>query len=516
VTGDAARRSGVRALLLIAASVLLQLIVGQLGPSVAVPPLSPDQDRQALANGWLVTGLLALALILGGLGLWLGLRAVRAGWRPSPRRLLAGAALAVLVLLIGPPLGTADLGGYAAYGRMSVLHRDPYATKPSDLTGDPVADAAEKPWREAKSIYGPLATAEFRVAAELGGTSREAVLRLLQCASGLAFVGTGLLLDRRLAGSGPGTRARGALLWSGNPLLLHQLVAGGHLDSLLSLLVAAGVAVVCSTSGRARPEADASAWRPLVSGVLLGLAGLVKATAGAPAVGLAVGALGGRRDLRRFGLFAGAGLVVAGVGYAAAGGTSALAPTREASRMVSRGSPWRFVASGLERLLPHDAARTVVGLLALAAAVWLAVRLYRALPQLDSSLRCALAATVAWLVLAPYSLPWYDAVAWALVAMVAVQGHGSAAVSRIEGWLLLHMAFLSVAYLPGRVVGLSDGIVTAQDVVRGAIAPVVTLMVAVGLARVGIGQGRSGERRSAAGPESSSSETTLSRGRESR
>ena len=55
MTEDAAHRSGVRALLLIAVSVLLQLIVGQLGPSVAVPPFRPAQDRAGLADPWLVT-----------------------------------------------------------------------------------------------------------------------------------------------------------------------------------------------------------------------------------------------------------------------------------------------------------------------------------------------------------------------------------------------------------------------------------------------------------------------------
>src|SRR5206468_1436579 len=159
------------------------------------------------------------------------------------------------------------------------------------------------------------------LAAELGGTSREAVLRLLQCASGLAFVGTGLLLDRRVTRAGPEARARAALLWSANPLLWHQLIAGGHLDSLLSLLVVGGVTVAA-----VRPRAAPEPWRPLVSGALFGLAGLVKATAAAPAAGVAVATLLGRRDFRRLGLYAGGGLVVAGIGYAAVGGSTAWEP----------------------------------------------------------------------------------------------------------------------------------------------------------------------------------------------
>ncbi|MDQ1672768.1 MAG: hypothetical protein QOC98_1330, partial [Frankiaceae bacterium] len=61
---------------------------------------------------------------------------------------------------------------------------------------------------------------------------------------------------------------------------------------------------------------------------------------------------------------------------------------------------------------------------------------------------------------------------------------------RLEMLLLVHTAYLSVAYLPGRIVGLPDGLATAQDVVRGGAAPVVVLAVAVGLVRLGADRGR--------------------------
>ncbi|HSP38178.1 MAG TPA: hypothetical protein VLR26_10525, partial [Frankiaceae bacterium] len=305
-----------------------------------------------------------------------------------------------------------------------------------------------------------------------------------------------------------------ALLWSLNPLLLHQLVAGGHLDSLLALLVVAAVLLAELPFRRAWRGSGGRAggwwgggrwgdgyWGSVASGAVFGVAGLVKATAAAPAAGVAVALLldrgrpGDRRagPLARTAAFVAAGAVVAALGYTAVGGLSALTPTRDASRFVSRGTPWRFVASGLEHVLPHDTARTVVGLLALVAAVLLAVRISRALPIAppaasvsaadptpDSRIvGIALAASVAWLVLAPYSLPWYDAIGWALLALLVV---GGPAVVRVETLLLLHTAFLSVAYLPGRVVGLTDGITTAQDVVRGLLAPIIVTVVAFGLA----------------------------------
>ncbi|MDQ1633005.1 MAG: alpha,6-mannosyltransferase [Frankiaceae bacterium] len=493
------------------AAIGLQVVVGQLGPSVAVPPVSASLDGAAPADPYLVTALLAVALTLGAVGVGAALVALGRGWQPPVRRLLAGAALAVLVLLVGPPLGTADLGGYAAYGRMAVLGHDPYTTTPAQLSGDPVVDAAEPPWRDIRSIYGPLATAEFHLAADLGGDSREEVLRLLQITSGVAFVATGLLLDRLVARRSrqdpAAARRRAAVLWSANPLLLHQLVGGAHLDAQLALLVLGAVAVA---TGRYRRRVGGA----LVTGALLGLAGLVKATAAAPAAGLVVGQLldgnSGRRARGRLAALLLAGGGVAAAGYLAVGGRTALVPTREASRMVSRGTPWRFVASGLERLVDQDVARSLVGLLALGVAVALAIAVFQALAparertgtdvgtDTDAGTGTAvgrvvasvLAATTAWLVVAPYALPWYDAVAWALLPLAMTAGCRTVPLRRLEMLLLVHTAYLSVAYLPGRIVGLPDGLATAQDVVRGGAAPVVVLVVAIGLVRLGADQGR--------------------------
>src|SRR5205814_1392286 len=54
----------------------------------------------------------------------------------------------------------------------------------------------------------------------------------------------------------------------------------------------------------------------------------------------------------------------------------------------------------------------------------------------------ALAVTMAYVLAAPYALPWYDALPWALLPLVAVSW---------RSWLLLaHTTVLSLAYLPGR------------------------------------------------------------------
>ena len=54
----------------------------------------------------------------------------------------------------------------------------------------------------------------------------------------------------------------------------------------------------------------------------------------------------------------------------------------------------------------------------------------------------AVAVTMAYVLAAPYALPWYDALPWALLPLVAASW---------RDWVLLaHTTVLSLAYLPGR------------------------------------------------------------------
>jgi alpha-1,6-mannosyltransferase len=350
-------------------------------------------------------------------------------------------------VLAVPPLGSADLGSYAAYGRIAALGYDPYLTTPNDLPGDPVTGAAEDPWRDQRSVYGPFATGVQALVAHLGGESRATVLRGLAVVAGLAFLAAGWLLDRVLRGDAA-ARRRAALLWTANPLLIVQLVAAAHLDGLVALAVLAAVAA--ALRGRA-----------LFTGLLLGAAGGLKVSAIVPAAGLAVA---GRRRLPA--ITAG-GLLVIVPGYLAVGGLRALEPAREQSRSVSFGSPWRLVVSWLDDLAGRDASRLLVTLAALAGAAALAVLLSRRLPAGPAPARAALATTLAWLLVAPYALPWYDALGWVLLGLVAASGY--------DRLLTAHTAMLSLAYLPGRLVDLPPGLAGTCTVVRSGITPVVLL-----------------------------------------
>ncbi len=126
MTSPAARLAGV------AGGLAVALLAGTaaLGTSAAVPPLGPRTllppwDLAVEPASWFVTGILWLAAALGAVAVGAGLRAVAAGGRPRPRQVAALAVAATAVLLVVPPLGSADHLSYAAYGRITAQGGDP-------------------------------------------------------------------------------------------------------------------------------------------------------------------------------------------------------------------------------------------------------------------------------------------------------------------------------------------------------------------------------------------------------
>lgn len=420
-----------------ALSVVTLLVVGALGPSAAVVPL--DTGRQDLADPWLVTALMTVAVGLGAACLVAGLHAHRGGWRPDPRLLLAAGAVATLALLAVPPVGNGDIGSYAAYGRTAALGLSPYTTAPTQLPDDPVAMAAEPPWQDQVSVYGPVATATHLAAAKLGQDSREAVLRLLALSAAAAFLAVGALLGRRAADP-----ARAHLLWTCNPLMLLHLVASAHVDVLLCLAL---LLAVTARRGAVR------------TGLALGLAGCVKVTAGLSAVALLLA------DRRRAVLPSTVAGVLVLLLYAVAGGTAALEPVLQARSRVSAGTPWRWVASALESVLPEQLARSVVGVGVGVLLLLLARALHRDLPPAEPFLRASAVLWLAYLFAAGYQLGWYDAVGFVLLALLAA--------SRWDALLVAHTAVLTLAYLPGRLLPLPDALETMLVVLRSGLCPLI-------------------------------------------
>ncbi len=468
------------ALACIAASILLTALIGVLGPSAMVPALSGPgwQPPYSLAAGphpYLVISLAVAALVLGGLGL-LGALAVPPASFPArlPRTLVLLGCLAAVLLAFLPPSGSGDHLNYAGYGRLASLGIDPYTHGADDLPGDPVTDAVEAPWREEPSVYGPVATATHAAASWLAGDSVRLTIFLLALVNVAAFIATGLLIDRFARGE-PAARLRGALLWTANPLLLYQLVAGMHVDTLA---VACMVAALLVRS------------RPVAGGALLGLGVAIKLNAGLVALGPAWEL---RRNPRRLALTAGVALAVVAAGYAAAG-LDALAPVARTSKSISNASFWKLVQGWLQSVVgmghAYRSEIQVGSLLLLALIAW---ALFRAIPRSlltaspapgrgwfsvkgeggQAAVAVAAVMVVAYLFASPYVLPWYDGLAFGVLAL--------AAASALDRFMVAHLLVLSLAYLPARVAGQPPELGWLTTVVRSQVVPWLLLALTAAL-----------------------------------
>ncbi|MEP7053782.1 MAG: hypothetical protein ABI912_00860 [Actinomycetota bacterium] len=404
-----------------------------------------------------VVALLWAATLAGGAGTWLALRAVRGGWTPAPHILLAAAAVATVAFVIVPPVNSDDVYSYAAYGRMAATGRDPYTTTAQDLPADPVAREVTKPWRDTPTVYGPIATAEQTLVMRAAGRSVRLGVVGLSALGALAFLATAGILDRYAGDAAARTRA--ALCWALNPLLLFQLVGGAHLDTLgiLALVLAIGLAESSRTAA---------------AGAAIGAAIAVKLTGGIAAIGLAWSL---RHEPRRLAQLVAGGVLIVVPSYLLAGGTTAFGQARKASRFVSFASWWRPIVVALETRMDSGPARQVVSTLALLAFLVVARLLLRVLPPTAPGLErlagMLFAVTLAWLVTAAYTLPWYAAWAWPLLALMAAGDW--------DHVLLAWTAALTIAYIPGRDVQLPAGLAGMTSGLRSAFGPAALLTILV-------------------------------------
>ena len=420
-------------------------VTGLLGPSVTQPSLGgrawhPPYHLDLSPSPWAVTGLLMAALVIGTTGVALGLRALARGWSPRVGRLLAAGIAAVAVLLLVPPMGSGDSLSYAAYGRIAAQGEDPYAVPPDRFRGgdDPVAGAAEPPWESTTSVYGPLTTATQALASTVGGTSVAATVFVLSLINAAAVVGTGLLLVRMRRGA-PAAQARTALLWGLNPLVLWALVAGAHVDAVAAALGVGALAAVRRS--------------PLAAGALVGVAISVKL----PMLLYAAALLWPLRHRAGDAARVAAGAALVALPAMLLAGPDVLDQVRRASKFVSLATPWHLVEGLLDTALTPSVSRPLIGVLAAALAAGLVLVLARLAPPVPDpgreDLQAARAAFVlagAWVLSAPYSLPWYDAVVWAPLALLPA--------SRLDLVLLARGALLSCAYVPGRTVDMPEAL----------------------------------------------------------
>jgi alpha-1,6-mannosyltransferase len=258
-------------------------------------------------------------------------------------------------------------------------------------------------WQNTASVYGPLWNSISAGVVGYAGTDGYSTRVLFQSLAALSVFLAALLIARR-------TRAPAAVALIGlNPLVIFDVVNGGHNDALVGLAILAGV--VLATRERFVMAALVIALGALVKlVVLLGLAALLVW-------------IWRRRGLRPAVISVAVGGGVVAVGYALSGGLDTLKPLRDARLQMSHNSIWLLAGSdgrtrlfGLDRpplttdFLRPMATVSIIAVLALAALL-VASRLRDRTPALVVG-----SALVAYLLMSMYTLPWYAV--WALPVLV--------------------------------------------------------------------------------------------------
>lgn len=491
---------------LLVASFALLLLVGLTLPHAAAPDLGP----RGWAPGTLlpitlsaaaVTGTLWTAYALGAAAIVLAVTG--RGGRELPRPVVAFLAVAAALTA---PFGSADHVSYAAYGRILALGDNPWLTSPNTWHGgtDPVVSHVEAPWTEEPSVYGPFATLIQGLTSHGGGDNLRQTVWLWQLIVIASWLAVRWALRRIL----PGREVRIDAVWTANPLVFSVGVLGAHVDMLSTALVVLAVWAAHRYAGLSGAA---------LAGTFAALAISSKFTYAVVLLALVLAF----RDRRfaRGGVLVGSAVVVTGA-LQVWGGPHVYDQIGRSARAVSLASPWRWF---LEATGGGPTIRMLISALAALLAIGFALCLHRLIePRLpisplasaDAVARTTTSAdateevaategarALAWVVVlagayalaAPYSLPWYDVIVWAGLPAVTVVV--------VDLVLLARLWVMSMAYVPGRVLGMTPGVQDVTMTARTHVAPALLLLVWAWLVRSGV---RGGFRRPNAGrPEGS-------------
>jgi hypothetical protein len=385
-------------------------------PSVATPPVllpltSVARDLGARHLPDLAANVIMyVSITLCCLGLAMMLWANSRGWSPSPRKVFWAAAGAVAVLVNITPVGSGDIASYAAYGRLAALGYNPYTAGPNRLPGgthNPYTMIVGVKWQKTPSVYGPVATWTHLLAAWIGGPKPWLTIWMLMILMGASFLVAGYILLRTAENP-----VRATLLWVANPILIFELVMGGHLDAFLSVFAIAAIVISRRCT---RP------WHDLTVGLLVGIAGGIKITAVFVAVAIAIPLIHDRAWARLARTAVVAALTTFGL-YIFSYGLGALGLAFADSKLVISPTIWRLVQVTVQHYYGDHAEATVTstfGFIWYPLMLLLAWYLYNRLsPDVPTALAATCALTFSFMVLSPWQLPWYSAVAWVTLALL--------------------------------------------------------------------------------------------------
>jgi hypothetical protein len=374
--------------------------------------------------------------ILACLGLAGMLWAHSQGWRPDPRKLLLVSSGIVAIMVCLTPIGSSDTASYAAYGRLASLGYNPYSSSSLGLgvlnraspgTHVTYLGIVGYQWRHQPSVYGPVATWVQRLAATIGGASVEHTIWSLMIINGLVFLGVGLVL---LKTSDDPVRA--TLFWTANPVLILELVGGGHFDTLLAAAAIGAIQVSRKMRG---VRGD------LLVGLLIGLGLGVKISMGLVAIGLAWPLLMRREWVRliRITLVAMAVTALELSFY----GLAALKPMFAGSAWVTLPSPLWFVQlAGLHLGYSKTEMAPYISFVWIAAMFIVAWLVYKRISaDQPREVVAPFALTYAYIVVSPWVFAWYTALPW--VALTQVPRN------RMTRWLAIVTVVLALWHSSG-------------------------------------------------------------------
>ena len=348
----------------------------------------------------------------------------REGGIPAWPIVAAGGWLLIMAM-VQPPIESSDVWSYASYGRMvTVHHESPWVHVPAEHPKDPYTHRIARVWRETPAVYGPgfvLPAAGVMIVAGASPT----IARLgFQMLAALAVAAAMWLVGRETKWN-PTSLAVLAV----NPLIPICVVNSAHNDAWVGVLLL--WAVLLTTRER-------WAW----TGVVLGVAAMVKVTALLAVVALAIWAWrrAGRQAAAKV---AGVAVLICSVTVIAAGGSEVVRAMRWNSWRMTRGNLWArsrgWVFGELGDAHHTDQARlaTLAVILTVALAGFLVTRHRRAShPALLVGLT-----VIAYTLVSAYVLPWY--VTWGLIPLALCP---RAPTTRL---LLAVGALLELAAVPG-------------------------------------------------------------------
>ena len=454
------------------------VLAGFLGPSAVALMLGPRRSYLPpwylptgvlQPNEWVVSIMIWAAIIIGAVGLWVGMNALADGWKPKPRKIFALGAVLSLITISVPPLTSADVLMYAAYGRLQVIGRDPYEITPAEIFRgqfDPVLRWTERPWQDTPSVYGPITSFTQWLANVLGGVNMHDIVFWLQVFAVVPFIlaCAGVVL---LAHGDQRRQARAALLTVANPLLIWAVVAGAHNEALSVMFAVGGMLFVRKN--------------PFLAGIGIGLAGCAKVSIGI--WGLAMLWAYRREPKKAFLLCAGTAVPM-GLAYVVWQPTAFFQALRNGS-YVSVGSWANPVFRFFDLFMTPTEAKVVVGVISYAGLFVIAWMLSRVVPwtaapgllkdadpqadPLTIALRTSLVLSVAWLITSMYTLSWYDLIAWMPLALMAP--------SKLDRIMVLRAAPLSLAYVPGRAIEMGPALDFTAHRIRDTLSPIIQFAV---------------------------------------